>query len=89
MEGRYVFADWSRNWAVPMGVLFVASRPKSAEEKTWTLDALALAAAEDGKVSGYVVGFGQDAAGELYVLTNGRNALAGETGKVWKLVPAE
>ena len=89
LEGRYVFADWSRNWAVPMGVLFVATRPKSAEEKTWTLDALALAAAEDGKVSGYVVGFGQDAAGELYVLTNGRNALAGETGKVWKLVPAE
>ena len=39
-----------------------------------------------GKLSAYVVGFGQDAAGELYLLTNGRNSLTGRTGKVFKMV---
>jgi hypothetical protein len=38
------------------------------------------------KIGAFVVAFGQDADGELYVLTNGRNGLTGSTGKVWKLV---
>jgi len=33
------------------------------------------------------VTFGQDDEGELYVLTNGRNMITGNTGKVYKLVP--
>ena len=39
------------------------------------------------KVGAFVVAFGQDADGELYVLTNGRNLITGSTGKVYKLVP--
>jgi glucose/arabinose dehydrogenase len=86
LTGKYIFADWSRTWALPDGVLFVAAPPVSAESKRWTLETLELAS---GKVGSYVTAFGQDAAGELYVLTNGRNALLGKTGKVFKLVKAD
>jgi hypothetical protein len=42
---------------------------------------------EPAKLGAYIVGFGQDQEGEIYVLTNARNGLIGETGKVYKLVP--
>ena len=35
----------------------------------------------------FVVAFGQDAEGEIYILTNGRNGLTGNTGKVYQLAP--
>jgi hypothetical protein len=40
-----------------------------------------------GEVHAYIVALGQDDSGELYVLTNGSNALLGKRGKVFKLVP--
>ena len=84
LQGRYVFADWSRSWALPDGVLFVATRPEKNVGR-WSLDYLPLV--EPAKIGAYIVAFGQDAAGELYVLTNARNGLLGTTGKVFKLVP--
>jgi hypothetical protein len=39
------------------------------------------------KIGAFIVAFGQDAEGELYVLTNGRNMITGNTGKVYKLAP--
>ena len=86
LTGKYIFGDWSRNWALPDGALFVASPPASGDSKRWTLDPLELAS---GKVGAYITAFGQDADGELYVLTNGKNALTGKTGKVFKLVKAD
>jgi len=85
LQGKYVLGDWSRNFVVPDGVLFVASRPGSSAEKGWTLKPLELASPQ--KIGAYVVAFGQDAEGELYVLTNGRNMITGNTGKVYKLAP--
>jgi glucose/arabinose dehydrogenase len=85
LEGKYVFGDWSRNFVVPDGVLLVASRPSSPAEKGWTLKPLELVSPQ--KIGAFVVAFGQDAAGELYVLTNGRNMITGNTGKVYKLAP--
>ena len=37
----------------------------------------------------YLLGFGQDAAGEIYVLTSMSQAPVGNTGVVWKIVPPE
>jgi hypothetical protein len=34
----------------------------------------------------FVVALGEDANGELYVMTNTSSALRGKNGKVWKLV---
>jgi glucose/sorbosone dehydrogenase len=78
LAGKYVFADWSRAWANPDGVLFVASR---GSDKKWTMETL------PAKVANYVVAFGEDSEGELYVLTTANNILKGKTGKVFKLVP--
>jgi glucose/arabinose dehydrogenase len=81
LAGKYVFADWSRAWVSPDGVLYTAS-PDGASGK-WKMDTLDVGA----KLGAYVLAFGQDSEGELYVLTTGRNALTGNTGKVLKLVP--
>jgi len=85
LAGKFVFVDWSRNFALPDGVLFVATPPASAGEKKWTLAPLELVSPQ--KIGAFIVAFGQDAEGEIYVLTNGRNGLTGATGKVYKLVP--
>jgi len=87
LEGKYVFGDWGSNWAVADGRLFVATRPASANEKVWTTQLLESPSIVEGKVPGFIVAFGQDADGELYVLTNNSSQLVGKTGKVYKLVP--
>ena len=78
LTGKYIFADWSRAWVNPEGVLFAGTR---GADKKWTMDTLL------GKVGAYVVAFGEDEDGELYVLTTGNNNLRPKTGKVFKIVP--
>jgi glucose/arabinose dehydrogenase len=84
LQGRYIFADWSRTWAKADGVLFVATRPSSSATR-WTMDSLDLVTHPGGKVGAYILAFGEDTDGELYVMTNGSNTLMGKNGKVWKL----
>ena len=83
LVGKYVFGDWSRNFVVPGGTLFAAS--KGAEGK-WSLDNLDLENYPNGALKMFVVALGEDADGELYVMTNTSSALRGKNGKVWKLV---
>lgn len=81
LAGKYIFADWSRVWTKPDGVLFAATRANNK----WTMEPLALK--QPAQIAEYILAFGRDETGELYVLTTGRNALTGNTGKVFKLVP--
>ena len=83
LQGKYIFADWSRLWIKPAGVLFAASKGNDGK---WSLETLTPASHPNG-VDFYIVGFGEDAEGELYVLSNSSNALVGTTGKVHKLFP--
>lgn len=83
LQGKYVFADWSQAWVLPKGVLFVAHKGESGE---WSMADLSLESHPKG-LGAYVTAFGEDDAGELYVLTNSSNALRGNTGKVYRLVP--
>jgi glucose/arabinose dehydrogenase len=85
LQGKYIFADWSRNWAVADGVLLVAS-PASGGK--WSFQPLGVQGANKGGIRAYVTAFGEDNEGELYVLTNGRNSLTGNTGKAYKIVKA-
>ena len=87
LTGRYIFADWSRLWVKADGVLFMATRPVSKESTSWSLETLDLVAQPNGRIGKFVVALGQDADGEVYVLTNESNRVAGKTGKVFKLVP--
>ena len=83
LQGDYVFGDWGRIWGVPGGTMLVAHRPKSGKGQ-WTVEPLQLGT--PSKVAGYIVGFGEDNDGELYVLTNGNIGLTAGKGEVWKLV---
>lgn len=85
LVGKYIFADWSRDWIKADGVLYVASRGSNDQ---WTMEPLPVAGHPDGAIKAYITAFGQDADGELYVMTNSSNMLKGNTGKVWKLVAA-
>jgi len=87
LQGRYVFGDWSRNFVFPAdGIMLVATRPQSGASK-WSLEPLDLATHPGGKLKAFIVAFGEDADGELYVMTNNSNSLRANTGKVFKLVP--
>jgi glucose/arabinose dehydrogenase len=88
LQGKYIFGDWSKNWGVPDGIIFVATAPKSGKGE-WALEAMQTEGIKGGQVKGYVTAFGEDDDGELYVMTSQKNALMnGTTGKVWKLAPA-
>jgi len=85
LVGKYIFGDWSRNFVLPDGALFVASPPDASGGAKWSMQPLELVSPQ--KVSAFVVAFGEDADGELYVLTNGQGRVTGNTGKIFKLVP--
>ena len=88
LAGKYVFADWSRNFGIPDGTLVVATRPPAgAGPEKWTAAPLGVQDRPDGRIKSFVWALGQDEDGELYVLTNGSIIAAGERGKVFKLVP--
>jgi glucose/arabinose dehydrogenase len=83
LQGKYIFADWSRYWIKADAVLFAATK---GSDNKWTWDRIGSASHPQG-FNFYVVGFGEDAAGELYLLTNDTNGLIGNSGKVIKIVP--
>ena len=82
-SGRYVFGDWSREFEEPDGSVFVAMPRK---EGLWHMEQLRIATSPTGRVGHYVLGFGQDLAGEMYVLTTDQTGPSGMTGKVYRLV---
>lgn len=87
LAGKYIFADWSRTgWGKPGGTLYTAMRGANGK---WTMDTLALAEKADGNLGAYITALGEDADGELYVMTNASNALKGNNGKLFKLVAAQ
>jgi glucose/arabinose dehydrogenase len=83
LRGRYVFGDWSRSFTSPDGSLFVAM-PRSTGP--WTMQQLRVTGTPDGRLGHYVMGFGQDLAGEVYVLAKDETGPTGDTGKVYRIV---
>jgi glucose/arabinose dehydrogenase len=82
-SGDYVFGDYSREEEEPDGSLFVA---KPRKRGLWKLQQLRIATNPSGRLDAFLLGFGQDPAGEMYVLSSERTGPAGTTGKVFKLV---
>ena len=76
LVGHYVFGDWSQSFAAPGGKLFVAAE---GDDGDWEF-------VLDRQLDQFVLAFGEDHDGELYVLTTENNAPQGETGRVWQIV---
>jgi glucose/arabinose dehydrogenase len=83
LSGRYVFGDWSTGFASPDGTLLVA---RQRNRGLWQIQELRVATNPSGRLEHFVLGFGQDSSGELYVLGSQMSGPSGNTGKVFKLV---
>jgi glucose/arabinose dehydrogenase len=81
-RGRYIFGDWSREFGVPDGSLFVAKERKMG---LWQIQELQIQGNPDGRLGHYVLAFGQDSQGEVYVLTTDMTGPSGDTGKIFRL----
>lgn len=79
LYGKFVFADWSQSFQEPSGQLFVATPPQ-VWDALWPIQPLA-------QLETRVLSMGEDAEGELYVLTSAEIGPTGNSGRVYKLVP--
>lgn len=86
LRRRYVFADFSadpdNNLSFPRGSMLVATPADGAGPWEWRPLVLA-----GGGLNRFVTGMGEDAAGELYILTRTRLGPVGTTGEVLRLGP--
>lgn len=82
-QGAYLFGDRSSAADDPDGQLLAAV----PGEGGWQVDPISIAGDRDGRLERFVTGFGQDADGELYLLTSREAGLQGETGVVYRLAP--
>lgn len=85
LEGQYVFGQWSAGFASGDGSLFVAA--PTQEDTLWAFQDLAITTTDSGRLDAFLLSFGQDADGELYVLVTDSLGPAGNTGRVYRLVP--
>lgn len=81
LYGKLVIGDFSSRIEKPSGQLFLATPPPSSGA-LWPLEPLL-------QTDVRLHSLGEDADGELYLLTTALGIPVGNTGKVWKLVPRE
>lgn len=86
LRGAYLFGDFSSGFTAPDGRLFIA---REQTDGSWQRAALRVSTSPDGRLGRYLLSFGRDAAGELYVLTTSNVGPRGQTGAVFRIVPAE
>ncbi len=82
LSGQYVFGDFSTSFGAPDGQLYylTESRPGIWERFSFQLYP------SGGRLGRFVKGFGEDEAGELYLLSTTRLGPGGNTGDVRKLI---
>jgi len=81
LRGYYLFGDWGRG----QGRLFAARPPKSGTGP-WAVEAIAIAYRNSQPELGQLLGFGQDADRELYILAKDpRSGPTGHSGWVYRI----
>ncbi|MDH3600397.1 MAG: PQQ-dependent sugar dehydrogenase [Candidatus Tectomicrobia bacterium] len=88
LQGMYVFGDWSTQFRVPDGRLFMA-KPASQAGAMWAMEELKVAGTPEGRIGAFVLSFGEDADRELYVLTSVITGPTGNRDVIYKIVPAQ
>jgi len=85
LEGEYLFGDWSTSFGTPDGSLFAA---RQSDDGTWEMRSLTVAGDDNGRIDRFILSFGEDEDGELYVLTTESASPQGTTGEVFRLIEA-
>jgi glucose/arabinose dehydrogenase len=85
-DGYYIFGDYTSSFEAPDGTLLWAEA--SDEGDAWEWGEVAIAGMDSGRLDAYVLGMGEGPDGELYVLTTQTVGPSGDTGAVWRLIPA-
>ena len=86
LDGRYIFGGYSTAEMGPAGAVYAATPHAGAG--LWTPEKIAFSGSTNGAVGHFVLGFGQDQRGEVYVLTTDSTGPAGTTGRVFRLANA-
>ncbi len=79
LQGHYIFGDWGQSFTSPSGT-FIVAHPEGEGEIT----GLNLEHVE--RLDEFIMGFGEDGFGEVYVLTTAITGPEGSTGTVYKVV---
>ena len=85
-DGKYLFGTWSTTHEVPNGLVF-SSKPELLG--LWDFHEVEFSNQPFGDLNAYLLGFGQDSEGEVYVLTADEPWPHGNTGKVHKIVASD
>jgi glucose/arabinose dehydrogenase len=84
-EGKYLFGSFCDDESLADGKVFV-SMPEGPG--LWSFEQVAFKSSP-ANIGNYLKGFGQDLSGEIYVLGSTIIGPTGNTGKVFKIVPAK
>lgn len=82
LQGHYVFGDFSTAFTTGDGTLFVG---RKRDDGTWRHDELRISTSASGRVNRFILGFGEDEEGEIYVLTSRSLGPLGTTGEVYRV----
>ncbi len=85
LQGQYVFGQWSNAFDSGNGSLFVATPTQG--DALWEFQNLAVTSSDSNSLNAFLLSFGQDTDGELYVLVTDSLGPSGNTGRVYRLVP--
>jgi glucose/arabinose dehydrogenase len=83
LDGRYIFGAFSTEEVGPAGAVYAAT-PRT-DAGLWTTERISFSGNANGAVGAFVLGFGQDLDGEVYVLTTDNLGPTGTTGSVYRL----
>ncbi|WP_218124589.1 PQQ-dependent sugar dehydrogenase [Salinimicrobium catena] len=83
MDGKYIFGTWTQHHGQPKGALFIADPEASGK---WDFRDLKVHRHDAEGLGHYLLSFGQNNKGEMFVLTTDEEGPTGTTGKVYKLV---
>ena len=81
LQGAYIFGDFSGKSGSPKGKIFIGTE---GEDGKWKRKEAAIHGRDE--LGEYILAFGEDANGEVYVMTSKTEGPSDDTGKVQKIV---
>lgn len=75
LYGKYIFGDWSDDFVLAGGKMFIAEE----KNNVWNITELV-------ELNSFLLGFGEDNKKELYILTSESIGPVGNSGKVYKII---